>query len=370
MSKLEETSLEIIANLGTIPSLPFQEQHIAKYITNLLSEWKISFEIDFFGNIIATLPGESGKNGIGFISHMDHPGFEIIKKENSRLIAKALGGVPEWTFTKKTPVKIIGQRMELIEGYLDGRYGDENDRMVYVKTDNDEMINIPSGVMLSVDDFNITNNTIRMLAADDLAGCSAILAALESAQKINRSHTIYGIFTRAEEVGLIGARAIARNKSIPQDTFIVSVESSRELPGANVGNGPVIRTGDALFTFNYEAEQILTIAKEHLESNFKTFQAQRQLMSGGVCEASAFLVNGYRATGIAIPLKNYHNAGENEITLAEEVNKFDFLNAANLILESSQSISKRHESKAWKRLSQVPENELNRLEKSSDVISQ
>ena len=30
-------------------------------------------------------------------------------------------------------------------------------------------------------------------------------------------------------------------------------------------------------------------------------------MSGGVCEATAFAVFGYRTTGIAFPLGNYHN---------------------------------------------------------------
>ena len=145
------------------------------------------------------------------------------------------------------------------------------------------------------------------------------------------------------------------------DTFIVSVESSRELAGAHAGSGPVIRTGDALFTFNYEAEQILSIARENLENNSTDFQAQRQLMSGGVCEASAFIVNGYRSTGIALPLRNYHNAGEEENTLAEEINLSDFLNASRIILEASQSVNKRHESKALERLSQVPKNELKRI---------
>ena len=369
MTKLDEKSLEIISKISSIPSLPFQEQQIAKYITDLLREWRISYEVDQFGNIIAVLPGESLTDGIGFVAHMDHPGFEIVQKENSNFIAKALGGVPEWTFTKKTPVKIVGNDNEIIKGYLNGRFGSINDRMVYVHTDNDKKVNISAGVIFDVEGFNISNNTIKMLAADDLAGCSAILAALESARHLKLNQTIYGIFTRAEEVGLVGARAIAKNKTIPMDTFIVSVESSRELAGAHAGSGPVIRTGDALFTFNYEAEQILSIARENLENNSTDFQAQRQLMSGGVCEASAFIVNGYRSTGIALPLRNYHNAGEEENTLAEEINLSDFLNASRIILEASQSVNKRHESKALERLSQVPKNELLRLEKSNNIIS-
>ena len=90
MTKLDEKSLEIISKISSIPSLPFQEQQIAKYITDLLREWRISYEVDQFGNIIAVLPGESLTDGIGFVAHMDHPGFEIVQKENSNFIAKAL----------------------------------------------------------------------------------------------------------------------------------------------------------------------------------------------------------------------------------------------------------------------------------------
>ena len=108
-------------------------------------------------------------------------------------------------------------------------------------------------------------------------------------------------------MGLVGARLLAESGSLPQDTLIVSVESSRVLPGAEQGGGPVIRVGDAAMTFDADAEAALVRARESLRAGDSGVQVQRQLMSGGVCEASAFAHYGYRTTGIAFPLGNYHN---------------------------------------------------------------
>ena len=61
----------------------------------------------------------------------------------------------------------------------------------------------------------------------------------------------------------------------------------------------MIRVGDAGYTFDVEAESALVRARETLQQREGGFKAQRQLMSGGVCEASAFALYGYHTTGIA-----------------------------------------------------------------------
>ena len=84
-------------------------------------------------------------------------------------------------------------------------------------------------------------------------------------------------------------------------------------------------------------------------------------MSGGTCEASAFAVYGYRVTGIALPLGNYHNAGTQESVEAEYIHLDDFLAAVELIVESAHSVGKRRDGPAWRRLQEIPENHRARL---------
>ena len=141
--------------LGECPSTSFHENLVFQCIKRILSSENIPFTTDTYGNILARIEGTKPQNKpVAFVAHMDHPGFEIVQKENSNFIAKALGGVPEWTFTKKTPVKIVGNDNEIIKGYLNGRFGSINDRMVYVQTDNYKKVNISAGVIFDVEGFN------------------------------------------------------------------------------------------------------------------------------------------------------------------------------------------------------------------------
>ena len=165
----------------------------------------------------------------------------------------------------------------------------------------------PVPVVFNLPDFALDGGTLRMRALDDLAGCAAILAATERLVHEEAEADIFAVFTRAEEVGLYGARLMAEAQTLPMETLVVSIESSPVIPGGAQGAGPVIRTGDAAFTFDADAEQVLTAARESLKHRDPGYRCQRQLMSGGVCEATAFAVFGYRTTGIAFPLGNYHN---------------------------------------------------------------
>jgi endoglucanase len=187
-------------------------------------------------------------------------------------------------------------------------------------------------------DFVLDGDTIRMRALDDLAGCASILAALERASAESRGSRVYGVFTRAEEGGLFGARLLADEGTLPPDTIVVSVESSSVIPGVEQGQGPIIRAGDAMTTFDAEAERVLSQAAVHLRAQPDGFQVQRQLMSGGVCEATAFAAHGYPVTGLAFPLGNYHNATtsipdpEGGVG-AEYIKLADFLGGVDLLTE-------------------------------------
>src|SRR5439155_1238989 len=82
---------------------------------------------------------------------------------------------------------------------------------------------------------DVAGDEIRMRAADDLAGCALIVAALRTLREERAPHDVHAIFTRAEETGLYGARLAAEDGLLPRDAYVVSVEASRALPGAEAG---------------------------------------------------------------------------------------------------------------------------------------
>ena len=343
-----ERALKILRGLGSCPATPFFEELPARYITEALRRAGVDYQLDEFGNIIAHVRAADESSGppVAFVAHMDHPGFEVVEIEGTGAVARAMGGVPAASLTKSVPIFVLAPDGTRIPGMTEPHEDtvDPNDRsserLVRMRLDETVGLEPPLPVVFDLVDFALDGDMIRMRAVDDLAGCAAILAALERAAGAGPATDVYGVFTRAEEGGLFGARLMAEEETLPKETVIVSVESSSVIPGVEQGAGPVIRTGDALTTFDSEAERVLTGAVGSIRGREPGFRAQRQLMSGGVCEATAFSSAGYAVTGVAFPLGNYHNATttipDPEGGVAEEfIRVSDFLGGVELLAEAA-----------------------------------
>ena len=343
-----ERALELLRDLGACPATPFFERLPSEYITETLRQAGVEHWRDDFGNIVAHVPATAESSGppIAFVAHMDHPGFEVVEIEGSGAVARAMGGVPAASLTKPVRVFVLASDGARIPGVTAPHEDtvDPNDRtsdrLVRVRLDETIDLQPPMPVLFDLADFELDGDTIRMRAVDDLAGCAAILALLERAVREGSATDVYGVFTRAEEGGLFGARLMAEAATLPKETIIVSVESSAVVPGVAQGAGPVIRTGDALTTFDSEAEGLLTAAVASIRRREPEFKVHRQLMSGGVCEATAFSLAGYAVTGVAFPLGNYHNATttipDPEGGVAEEyIRVSDFLGGVELMAEAA-----------------------------------
>ena len=372
MPSWKEQALEILARLGSSPATSFSEDGVAAVVKAVLGEMRVGFEEDPFGNILAKLPVRSGATlestpnpAIAFVAHMDHPGFEIVASDlgsgGDFLVGKALGGVPPGACVPGLSLLVIQPDGRRLPATILERLGANADRQVRIQLAEPQPVPIPCPAVFDLVDFQLDGDFIRMRALDDLAGCGSILTALSILSQEEPPVDVYGVFTRAEEVGLVGARLMAEASTLPKDTLVVSLESSRSLPGAEIGGGPVIRVGDAAFTFSAEAETVLTKAREILEEGPQPIKIQRQLMSGGTCEASAFAWHGYRATGIAFPLGNYHNGAPEERIEAEFIHLGDFLGGVELIAEAVRQVPNREDTAFRRRIGAMPEEFRRRL---------
>ena len=357
--------------------MPFHEWGVAGHILGALATLSgVEYGRDEFGNIIAryvapsiaALPESEREPPIAFVAHMDHPGYEIFSTDTAsdrsrNYIARALGGVPAASMTQPTPAFVLmpdGERAPAEIRPLDADSSSEGDRLVSVHLESDAEFAIPAAVVFDLPDFGIEGETIRMRAADDLAGCGAILSALEQLASSNAETDFYAVFTRAEEGGLFGARLMAEAGTLPKNTLVVSVESSPLIPGVAQGEGPVIRTGDRVYTFDADAEQVFIAALQSIRERDKDFKTQRQLMSGGGCEATAFAVFGYKVTGLAFPLGNWHNA---TTTIpdpdggvdSEYISVSDYLGGVALMAEAGVSVGKRHDSPTRQYIREIPD---------------
>ena len=349
-------SIEILSQLGVYTAAPFFEGKVAEFIWKFLKKLEVNLFQDQFGNIIAHYrPENSSGPAVAFVAHMDHPGFEVIEIDGFRALARALGGIPATALVNPTSV-IVGNFPEFVTGITAKHESTvdplnrKSERLVWIDLYEKPKFDLPTAAVFNIPGFELKGDTIYMRAVDDLAGCAAILSLFEklkshrdnlnitATEDLNTEVEVYGIFTRAEEVGLFGASLVAESGILPKQTAIISIESSSVLPGVNQGSGPIIRTGDAAKTFDSSAEAILSRGALSVQKSNSQFKYQRRLMYGGVCEATAFSSYGYSVTGIAFPLGNYHNSTSGLLDIngdvdAEYIKCQDYLYGIQLLTE-------------------------------------
>ena len=163
----------------------------------------------------------------------------------------------------------------------------------------------------------VVKGLVRTHACDDLASVAAALLAFDAISRDPKlAHTAL-LFTRAEEVGFIGAIGAARGGTIPKGSRLVCLECSRSFPhDSPIGAGPIVRVGDRLSVFTPELTNAVSAIAEARRKAAPAFKFQRKLMAGGACEATAFASYGINSTCICLPLGNYHNMADVDAVLA------------------------------------------------------
>ena len=272
-----------------------------------------------------------------FAAHMDHPGFRALRGERRgkayRLDARFLGGVAREYFVPGVRVRFFGGAASPRARVVAVRRGEGRDGY-RVELAADVPIAPGSFGMWDLPAFRAPSrhpDRLESRAADDLAGVAAILALLDRIEAVDpaRRVDVRGLFSRAEEVGFLGALAVAEAGRLPPQSRLIVVEASKAFAHAPIGGGPVLRVGDRATLFDDELSRWMAEVGEDLRrTSRRHFRFQRQLMDGGTCEATAYRQYGYRVAGMCLPLGNYHNMNGRGGIAAESISRADLLGLA------------------------------------------
>lgn len=330
-SKLKRRAVNLLKEISVCPSTSFHEEIVADYIKAHLRVLGIAPIVDVYGNVIAHYEIGRTKNKVAFVTHMDHPGLEVISVAGQTAVCRLLGGIAPEYLKQGIGVSLFSDG-RIMKGTLERTEKEQTGTRELLHVSVNDRLAPGSFGVFDVESFRQAGDRVLMRAADDLIGCSAALLACEDLVSSRVEGDIYFVFTRGEEEGLLGATLLAQSGVIPKDVKIVSVECSRTMVGARSGHGLVVRTGDVRRTFDWSAESLLAAAQTSLPVGAgERARFQRQLMSGGVCEASAFQAQGYLVTGLAVPIVNYHNQGPRSTLTPESVSLNDFLTLIRLL---------------------------------------
>jgi endoglucanase len=321
----------IATELLSLPTSPFHEQAVAEWARRFAAKLGLPATDDRWGNLLIRYPGRRTKRPLIFAAHMDHPGFAAVRMRRDGLLdALWMGSVPDAAFRGARVRFFSGGRW--VKGFVRSvapRRGLRSARPAVLSVR--EAVAPHSVGMWDFPDARLIGNKLVARGCDDVAGVASLLAFLEDAVRARLRTGFQVLLTRAEEAGFMGAIAAARGRLLPESAVIVAVENSKALPGARIGDGPIVRVGDLVAAFTPRVTAFLTRAAQELASRDQSFRYQRKLMDGGICESSAYMAYGYEAGGLCLPLGNYHNVARDRRRLrAEYVDARDFENLVAL----------------------------------------
>ncbi len=319
--------LALLREILSQPTAPFREMHVARCVEARLEAGHVPFFHDPAGNIVVgadsaavyrrRLRERADEPLRLFVAHMDHPGFHGTRWLDARRLAiRWLGGSPvkhmhrARVWLGDASGRLAEGRLSEVRRHLKG-WAIETAVVTLDQplTPRPAAKHLFGGLAFRRPCWT-RGRRLYAHAADDLCGVFAIVATAIDQYRRRRAEPspFLGLLTRGEEVGFVGAvRHLelgwldARRRAV----VAVSLEASRNLPGARLGKGPVVRLGDRRTVFDADALQVLSGVAERLLPG----RHQRRIMDGGSCEATATTAWGLPTVGLTLPLGNYHNQG-------------------------------------------------------------
>lgn len=265
------------------------------------------FKLDRAGNIVARLSGRRARVPVVLVAHMDHPGFDVDRVEpDGKIRLRVLGGVGGQLNGRR--VRFI-TRPDATGVIVKTAQTDAHGKITHVWARTSRPVPVSTYAMWDLPPCHRRGTKIFARAIDDVMGVAVMLEVLERLRKKKKAaFDLYACFTRAEEVGFVGAAALSRSGLIPKNAAVISIEMSRMLPRISVqGRGFVVRLGDRATVFDPGISQWMLETARSMQNSRADFRFQSAVLSGGVCEATLFNAMGYRSSGVALPLGNYHN---------------------------------------------------------------
>lgn len=334
--------LDIAKGLLSQPAAACKEECPQAFIRQFAAKRKnLKLTADAAGNLLLKYGSPSAKRPLVMVAHLDHPGFWVGARDGSSIELIFKGGVASKHVRKGARVQFFARgNPEAIGAGELLEVREEKERLTGA------LAKITHGnaqehgyAMWEFPGFSVANDSIVTRCCDDLLGASAALSVLdEISRRKPKGVSVWGLFTRSEEIGFLGTLEAIRLKTLPKTACVLSLECSNAANGiAEPGGGVIVRVGDKSSIFDPNLSQALRQAAEAVKKEIPSFKYQRRLMDGGTCEATPFCAAGYRASGLALPLLNYHNqstGADGKPDIGPEMVKIDdYLSEVQLLTE-------------------------------------
>jgi endoglucanase len=342
--KTKPGALALFRRLTSVPTAPFRETAVSRKALewireNLGSRAKVR---RVRGGFIVSYRGAGEAPALCLAAHLDHPAFELVEVSRTGATARLRGGLPPHLLpgaAVEAFPRVPKDNRPLARGVIGPRPRKDGGLWTIAWSEPLGGGAKPDFAVLALPACATKDGWLLSRSVDDLLGCAIGLEAMRRLIEARAKVNLTVLLNRAEEVGFVGALDMIRSGVLsPKDSY-VSIESSRELPGSKPGGGPTVRLGDKATAFDANLTALLDDAAEALRK--RGGKVQRLRLTGGTCEATAYLAFGYEAGGVAIPLVNYHNGWGAEAVAPEKVRLSDVEGGVRLVVAASKLFGAR-----------------------------
>jgi putative aminopeptidase FrvX len=365
---------QLLEDILTIPTIALKEHAIHSALAQFATRHNLKFQQDSAGNSYITYSGDEspsvGRRPLFITAHTDHPGFIVTEVNNNHAICEFRGGLSaeygksEYLCvyriaSQDVSIAAIG-KAQIQEIMTEGTSPRQRIQGATVLSEPGVQLEVGDLLLWDVTAFEISNGSDPKILArqcDDLIGVVSILQTLKKLSETSSPYSFTGLFTRAEEIGLMGASAATKSSLLPADAIVIAIETSSGAGGRAIqGGGPIIRVGDAGSIFTPK----VTTWMEHIASNLSqktNFRYQRLLMDAGSTEATAFFRLGLDTGALCVSLGAWHNAGPNQKIVPETVSFRDTEYLVDLLNALVENVDQYDEATELKRKGQVQHTE-------------
>lgn len=346
-----------LLDLTSIPTAAGREHAVVAWIERWVAERPdLTLQKDPVGNlVVARRAARAGEPPVAhrplyITAHLDHPAFVVERVIGpGTLLATFRGGVMDAYF-KDAAVRVVScgrsdssnRRVAAATRESAARVTEKAKKEPFpeclLELDGDGSpaeVFMPGDVAVwDLPPARIEGDRLLAPACDDLAAVASALAVMDRLRAKPGAAYVRLLFTRAEEVGFIGAIAACKLGTMPEGARVIALENSRSFAESPIGGGPIVRVGDRLSVFHPGLTSAIGKVAEQLGASSNApplhardessspvcppFRWQRKLMAGGACEASAYQSYGYESTCVCLPLGNYHNMADLERVQAND----------------------------------------------------
>ena len=223
---------KILKDLLSLPTATYVEGAVVRYVRDFCKKTRgVKVKADRYGNLLARYRFRPRNvPTLVFSAHMDHPGFVTQEMVDKRMVRAEFRGGVRAEFFKNTRVwfwtgheRVSARVLEVTKANKRrrGKVVWEVPTEALLRVSEELKPNLPG--MWNLPEAVERKGNVYGRDCDDIAGCAAMLELLARLSRKNARADVCCLFTRAEEVGFIGAIGACRAGTLSKKWPLIAI---------------------------------------------------------------------------------------------------------------------------------------------------